>query len=98
MTRESEIRDCTMPLGFDQSVSDMCFHTTSTRIGDDAFCDNIFWIAEAPRKHKAQVGESSSTKRIRSTASLKTCWNVTRLLVVSEVSGGWPDGARDEPQ
>lgn len=55
-------------------------------------------MAEAPRRQYAQVGDSSSTKRVRSAASLK-CWlNWSRLLGVSEVSGGWPCGVRLKPQ
>jgi len=34
-TRESEMRDCTLPLGLDQSVGSMGSHTTRTRRSAD---------------------------------------------------------------
>src|SRR5207244_13259017 len=55
-------------------------------------------MAEAPRRQYAQVGESRRTMRVRSAASLNCCLNWSRLLRVSEVSGGWPCGVRLKPQ
>lgn len=96
-TLGSEIRACTIPLGLDQSVGRMGSQTTNTRTGDWV-CFNISSMAEAPRKQYAQVGDTSKTKRARSAASLNCRLNWTRLLGVSEVSGGWPGGVRLKPQ
>ena len=93
----SEIRACTIPLGLDQSVGSMGSQTTNTRTGDWT-CFNISSMAEAPRRQYAQVGDSSSTKRVRSAASLNCCLNWSRLLGASEVSGGWLCGVRPKPQ
>ena len=86
-----------MPLGLDQSVGSMGSQTTSTRTGDSV-CFNISWMAEAPRRQYAQVGESSRIIRVRSAASLNCCLNWSRFVGVSEVSGGWPCGVRLKPQ
>src|ERR1700682_3275618 len=90
--RGSEMRDCTLPPGRDQSVGSIGSHTTRTRSRADGFCFNIFSIAEDPRKQQAQVGESSNTKRLPSAASLNSRLNWSRLLAVSDVSGAWPFG------
>jgi hypothetical protein len=78
----------TKPLGFDQSVGSIGSHTTSTRIGSDWFCFSIASIAEDPRKQYAHVGDSRSTSRLRSTAPLNTFLNWSKLVDVSDVSGG----------
>jgi hypothetical protein len=74
-TRGSEIRDCTIPLGLVQSVSDIGSQTTRTRTAAPWLCFSIPSMAEDPRKQYAQVGDSSSTKRTRSAASLNTRLN-----------------------
>jgi hypothetical protein len=86
-----------MPPGRDQSVGSIGSHTTNTRIGDWV-CSSICWIAEAPRRQYAQVGDSSSTKRVRSAALLNSCLKWSRLLGASDVRGGWPCGVRLQPQ
>ena len=75
ITRVSEIRDCTIPLGRDQSVGRIGSHTTKTRIGSACVCSSNFSIAEAPRKQVGQLGDSSKSNRAWSPAPLKSCSN-----------------------
>jgi hypothetical protein len=75
-------------LGLDQSVGSIGSQTTRTRIGSDWFCFSIASIAEDPRKQYAHVGDSNSTKRLRSVAPLNALLNWSRFAGVSEVSGG----------
>ncbi|SRR5229473_3856089 len=86
-----------MPPGRDQSVGSIGSHTTNTRIGDWV-CSSIRWIAEAPRRQYGQVGDSSSTRRVRSAVVLNSCLKWSRLLGSSDVRGGWPCGVRLQPQ
>jgi hypothetical protein len=87
-----------MRLGLDQSVGSIGSHTTKTRIGDDWLCFSRFSIAEAPRRQVGQVGDNSKTKRTSLVLLLKSRLNWSRLLGVSDVSGGWPGGVPFEPQ
>ena len=87
ITRVSEIRDCTIPLGRDQSVGRIGSQTTRTRIGRECVCSSNFSIADAPRKQVGQVGDSSSTNRALSLAPLKSRVNWSRLFWVSDASG-----------
>lgn len=97
-TRVSETRDCTIPLGLAQSVANTGSQTIRTRTGTKGFCWSIASIAEDPRKQYGQVGDTRSSKRVRSPASLNTCLNWSRLPGVSDVRGGWPGGVREDPQ
>src|ERR1700733_1087530 len=88
ITRGSEILDCTIPLGRDQSVGRIGSHTMRTRIGSECVSLSKCSIADAPRKQVGQVGDKSSTNRASSPAPLKSCLNWSRLLRVSDRSGG----------
>ena len=98
MTRKSETRPCTMPLGLDQSVGKIGSHTTSTRTDIEGLCFKMSSIAEDPRKQYGHVGDNSRTNRVRSAESLNARRKASRLSGVKDVSGGCPAGVRDDPQ
>ena len=98
LARGSEIRPKLLPLGERQSVARIGSQTTSTRTFGSEWRSRSFSTAEAPRRHVAQVGDSSKTRRGASAASSKAASNSLKFAVESVKSGFCVGGVLEGPQ
>src|SRR5260370_33303999 len=76
---KSGMRDKTGLVGLCQSLGRIGSQTTKTRSLSVGNCLSKPSIAEAPRTHVGQVGESSTSNRISSSDVLKSLSNLPRV-------------------
>lgn len=92
--RWSDIRDRTSCVGLCQSVGRIGSQITKTRTCWLEFCFNHSSIAEAPRTHVVQVGESRATIRVWSAAALNSASNCLRFSGFNMTNAACPFGVR----
>jgi hypothetical protein len=93
----SEIRNRVMLVGLSQSVGNIGSQTINTRTSRDGSSFSKPSMAEAPRKHVGQVGESRASTRTCCAESSKLFSNCVKLLSLSTAIGGCPCGRRRLP-
>ena len=80
-------------VGGAQSVGSIGCQTTNTRTGRSGCRRKIASTAEDPRRHVAQVGESSTMIRASPAPRLKSARTMSSDPASRLARGGWPGGA-----
>src|SRR5947207_572314 len=94
---ESETRLSVAVEGAPKSVGSTGSQTTNTRIRESGCWSSSFPNAEAPCRHTAQVGDTSTRTRTELAEVLKASLSDATFAAFKRTSGGWPCGVALPP-